>query len=67
MNNMNYLGSSLLIINMDLNYKFQKEAENDNSFDSMNEKKKGSKRNKKNSHNDFYEKENQKVTLPPIK
>lgn len=65
---MNYLGSSLFIINLDFNYKFQKELENENSFDSLGEKKKSSHRGKKNRHNDYFEKEEkEKIVLPPIK
>lgn len=68
MNNMNYLGSSLLIINLDFNYKFQKEAEHDNSFDSSEKKKGKGHKNKKNNINDYFGKnECEHVFLPPIK
>lgn len=65
---MNYLGSSLFIINLDFNYKFQKEAEHENSFDSHDKKKGKGHKNKKNQYNDSHDKnEIENVFLPPIK
>ena len=68
MNNMNYLGSSLFIINLDFNYKFQKEAEHENSFESNDKKKGKGHKSKKNPNNDYFDKnEFEHVFLPPIK
>jgi hypothetical protein len=65
---MNYLGSSLFIINLDFNYKFQREIEKENSFDSLGEKKKSSQRGKRNRNSGSYDKqENMQVFLPAIK
>lgn len=76
MNNLNYLGSSLFIIKLDLNYKFKREMELDNSFDSEKNQRKNTNRSHKkhnnrinqnyfnhgfNNDSPFY------VKLPPIK
>jgi hypothetical protein len=71
MNNLNYLGSSLFIMNLDFNYKFQKEIENENSFENGKKNKNSGNSSftngkKKNRKSENLEGTNQ-VTLPPIK
>jgi hypothetical protein len=68
MNDMNYLGSSLFIINLNFNYKFQQEVDNENSFDSQEKKKGKRNKSKKNDFNDYFDqREHEQVFLPPIK
>ncbi len=68
MNNMNYLGSYLFIINLDFNFKFQKETEHENSFDSNDKKRVKGQKIKKNHNNDYFNKnECENLFLPPIK
>ena len=54
MNNQRYLGSALFLIDMDFNYKFQKEMEHE--FDANSKISRG---NKKGSEKDY--------SLPPLK
>ena len=56
MNNQRYLGSALYIIDLDFNYKFQKEMEHEFETNSVN---KNSKVNKKGSEREY--------SLPQIK
>lgn len=74
MNNLNYLGSSLFILNLDLNYKFKKELDLvETSFDSSKHngsstnrsKKKNNNRNNNELNNEFDS--GFRIKLPPIK
>jgi len=63
---MNYLGSSLFIINLDFNYQYENEAQNEFNFE--NPIKKGKDKIKRQNHDSDNISNNQsELPLPPIK
>ena len=66
MNNLNYLGSALFIVNLDFNFQyFQKESYNENLLKGKNSKQRFGD-NKKNQKDNF-EKVCNEYILPPMK
>lgn len=67
MNNLNYLGSALFIVNLDFNFQhFQKENYSENLLNNKNSKQ-GFGDNYKKNHKDNFEKVCNEYILPPMK